>query len=870
MGPPGGWRSENTEGVMKGPAGEDLSVAPRRLAAALVTAFSLAATLAAADPTTEQIQFFESKIRPLLAGNCYPCHSLNANPRFANLRLDSRAGMLAGGDRGPAIIPGDPSASRLIQAIRHENLKMPPTGKLAEAKIAALAEWVEMGVPWPREEAPASAESAAKADLENAAEDHWAWQPVRRSPPPEVRRGNWPLRPVDRFVLAKLEAERLAPNPDADRYTLLRRVYFDLIGLPPTPEQITSFVGDDSEQAFEKVVDGLLQSPDFGERWGRHWLDLTSYADSIGVGRHIPAQEAWRYRDYVISSFNSDKPYDRFVREQVAGDVLDWETDAQRREQVVATGFLAIGPWALVDADKEQLRMDVVDNQIDTVGRAFLGLTLGCARCHDHKFDPIPTREYYALAGIFRGTRTLNGRISGVFSDVNRTLLPETPAEISRRAAAVERFQKDLAKANEDLKMVQEEKDHLTAHQEDLRKQGAASKETEAIEKEITAIDEKLEDATKVVQFFEFTRPGPPMAIAVADRSLPENGRINIRGSPHSLGDEAPRGFPTIASTKPPVRLAERRDFKGSMVRSSGRLELGDWLTDPDNPLTARVMANRIWHHLFGAGLVRTVDNFGRRGEAPSHPALLDHLAARFVEEGWSVKSMIREIVLTRAYRQSSGHNSAAAEADPENRLFWRANRRRLDAEAYRDSLLAISGNLDRTRGGPSLPLDAPDSLTSKFPYALNLKVLLRGPVSNRRTVYAPTLRKSQVEELDVLNLFDFPDPNQLTGARAATTVPTQSLYLMNSPFLREQSRLAAQRLLGENGMDDEQRVRRFTMKTLNRPASEEEVSRAREFVHSFQAELAALAEPPDDPRLEAWTRYCQAIFVSNEFLFRG
>ena len=528
------------------------------------------------------------------------------------------------------------------------------------------------------------------------------------------------------------------------------------------------------------------------------------------------------------------------------------------------------GLWALVDADKEQLRMDVVDNQIDTVGRTFLGLTLGCARCHDHKFDPIPTREYYALAGIFRGTRTLNGRVSGIFSDVNRMLLPERPAEISRRAAAVERFQKDLAKANADLKMVQEEKNQLVARQEALSKEGASSEEAEAIDEEIAAIDEKLKDATKGVHFLEFTRPGPPMAIAVADRPLPEDGRINIRGNPHALGDEVPRGFLTIASTKPPVRLAERRDFKGSITRSSGRLELGDWLTDPDNPLTARVMVNRIWHHLFGAGLVRTVDNFGRRGEAPSHPAVLDHLAARFVENGWSVKSMIREMVLTRTYQQPSGHNPVAAEVDAENRLLWRANRRRLDAEAYRDSLLAISGALDGTRGGPSLPLDAPDSLTHAFPYGLNLEVLLRGPASNRRTVYAPTLRKSQVEELDVLNLFDFPDPNQVTGARAATTVPTQSLYLMNSPFLREQSRLAAQRLLGENGMDDQQRIGHFIMRTLNRPATEEEVSHARDFVQSFQAELAGLAEPPDDPRLEAWTRYCQAVFVSNEFLFRG
>ena len=855
---------------MKPAAGQSLSVGLRCFAAVVFIAVFPAAPLPAADVTTKQIQFFESKIRPLLAENCYTCHSLNANPRFANLRLDSRAGMLTGGGRGPVIVPGNPSASQLIQAVRHENLRMPPTGKLAEAKIAALVEWVEMGAPWPREETIETVESGTEAKSENAAGDHWAWKPVRKSPPPGVRNDDWPLDPIDHFILRKLESEDFVPNPDADRYTLLRRIYLDLTGLPPTPEEIEAFVNDDSAGALEKIVDRLLLSPDFGERWGRHWLDLTSYADSMGVGRHIPAKEAWRYRDYVIASFNSDKPYDRFVREQVAGEMLDWEIDEQRREQVIATGFLAIGPWSLVDADKEQLRMDVVDNQIDSIGRVFLGLTLGCARCHDHKFDPIPTREYYALAGIFRSTRTLNGRISHVFSDVNRTLLPEPPEDLVRRAAAVGRFQKALAEANEDLKPVQAEKDRLEARKEAFDKDEEASTEKEAVEKEIEAIDKKLEDAKKRVGFLEFTRPGPPMAFAVADRPEPENCRINIRGNPRMLGDEVARGFLSIASTKPPPRFADRRDLKGSLYRSSGRLELADWLVDPESPLTARVMVNRIWHHLFGAGLVRTVDNFGHRGEAPSHPKLLDYLAARFVEGGWSVKSMVRKVVLTRTYRQSSRHNPAAHHLDPENRLLWRANRRRLEAEVYRDALLAISGNLDRTRGGPSLSLDAPDSLASTFPYALNREVLLRGRVRHRRTVYVPTLRKSQVQELDVLNLFDFPDPNQASGARAVTTVPTQSLYLMNSPFLREQSRLAAQRLLDDNGRDDVERVSRFIMKTLNRPALEPEVSRAREFVQSFQAALAGLAEPPDDPRLEAWTRYCQAVFVSNEFLFRG
>ena len=374
-------------------------------------------------PTTEQTDFFESKVRPLLARNCYQCHSEQAKIRYSNLRVDGRVALLHGGDRGPAIVPGDPSSSQLIQAVRYENLEMPPAGRLSEDQIEVLVKWVEMGAPWPDLEVAAGAKTSEGRGNLAASHSHWAWKPVQKGSPPPVRDKTWPAHPIDNFILKTLEAEGLNPSSEADLYTLLRRVYFDLTGLPPEPEDIESFIGDDSELAFEMVVDRLLRSPGFGERWGRHWLDLTSYADSLGQGRRIPAREAWRYRDYVINAFNSDKPYDRFVQEQVSGDVLPWRTDDQRREQLVATGFLAIGPWAVVDADKEKLRMDVVDHQLDTVGRALQGLTLGCARCHDHKFDPIPTREYYALAGIFRSTRTLNGRMSGGFSDVNRVLL---------------------------------------------------------------------------------------------------------------------------------------------------------------------------------------------------------------------------------------------------------------------------------------------------------------------------------------------------------------------------------------------------------------------------------------------------------------
>ena len=428
-------------------------------------------------PTTEQSEFFESKVRPLLATNCYQCHSEQAKILYSNLRVDGRSALLNGGTRGPAIVPGDPNSSQLIQAVRYETLEMPPAGRLSHDQIEVLVRWVEMGAPWPDPEVTGGVKTSNGQTNSAASQSHWAWKPVQKASPPPVRNKTWPADPIDNFILNKLEPEGLNPSSDADRYTLLRRVYFDLIGLPPEPEDIESFVRDDSELAFEKVVDRLLRSPGFGERWGRHWLDLTSYADSLGQGRRIPAREAWRYRDYVINAFNSDKPYDRFVQEQVSGDVLPWKTDDQRREQIVATGFLAIGPWAVVDADKEKLRMDVVDHQLDTLGRALQGLTLGCARCHDHKFDPIPTREYYALAGIFRSTRTLNGRMSGGFSDVNRVLLPETPSELRKRALATEEYQEALDRFLNEYEAVESEKKRLTDQQKALEEAGTETKE---------------------------------------------------------------------------------------------------------------------------------------------------------------------------------------------------------------------------------------------------------------------------------------------------------------------------------------------------------------------------------------------------------
>ncbi len=812
-------------------------------------------------PTPQHLDFFEKRIRPVLAQHCYACHSSRAATVFGELRLDSREAILQGGRSGEAVVPGDPDGSRMIQAVRYSGpISMPPAGKLGDRQIADLAEWIRQGAPWPAiPEEPGS----AIADGQGAAgTGHWAWQSLSDAPVPEVRDQDWPRSDIDRFVLARLESGGVSPVESADRHTLLRRLALDLTGLPPTPDEVARFVSDSAPTALESAVDRLLSSPAFGERWGRHWLDLSGYADTLGLGRRIPAVHAWRYRDYVIDAFNRDKPYDTFVREQVAGDVLEFRADRERREQVIATGFLAIGPWAVVDQDKVQLQMDIVDNQLDTMGRAILGLTIGCARCHDHKFDPIPQREYYALAGIFRSTRTLDGRLSGVFSDVHRTVLPETPDEMRERAEALVQWRRDYEDALEAQRRAQQEVERAKAELDALESGDSGSPARNA------AVD-RLADArrnlasmkTESGRILYYGKPTPPTALALADDPEPADTSLRLGGDPHAHGDPVPRGFLSLVPIDSEPKIANRRLIGIGFQKSSGRLELAAWLTDPGNPLPARVMANRVWHHLFGSGIVASVDNFGLLGDRPSHPELLDYLALRLQRLNWSVKGLVREIVLSRTYGLAAGHHEHAAAEDPENRLLWRANRRRLEAETIRDAVLLVSGSLDMRAGGPSLPLDSRSTVRMAQPPFLVTNLELNDDTRYRRTVYLPTLRKSQLTEVDILNLFDFPDPNTVKGNRDVTTVPTQALYLMNSPFLIRQSKEAALALLAAEGVSDEERVRDFLLRALGRPATGRDIARAAAFLRDTEAELG---------REDAWARYCHAVFASNEFLFRS
>ncbi len=826
--------------------------------AAIIWALSVAVPIVVAaqagDSLPEQREFFENRIRPVLARHCYPCHSSRAATVFGGLRLDSRNALLQGGRSGEAVVPGNPDASRIIQAIRYDGpVSMPPAGKLRNREVAALTEWVGQGAYWPEIPDPPAADEPT---------GHWAWQPLVDGPVPEVGDTDWPLGTVDRFVLARLEASGLVPVGPADRYTLLRRLALDLTGLPPTPAQIDRFVDDGSPAALESAVDRMLASPAFGERWGRHWLDLAGYADTLGLGRRIPGRHAWRYRDYVIDAFNSDKPYDRFVREQVAGDVLESRDDRQLREQIVATGFLAIGPWALVDQDKAQLQMDIVDNQLDTLGRAFLGLTVGCARCHDHKFDPIPQREYYALAGIFRSTRTLDGRLSGVFSDVHRTVLPEHPDELQARALALGQWRRDYADIVEALQQAREKVAGLQAEVAAIESDAdGSSGGAEAVRHLDAARNEMVALTTESKRMLHYGKPTLPMAFALGEDPEPSDTTIRLGGDPHAHGDPVPRGFLSLVPISSSRKIANRRLVGIGFQKSSGRLELAEWLTDADNPLPARVMANRIWHHLFGSGIVGTVDNLGLLGDRPTHPDLLDYLALRFQRLDWSVKGLVREIVLSRTYRLSAVYQERTAAVDPENVLLWRANRRRLEAETIRDAVLLASGSLDIRAGGPSLPLGSRGTVRMAQPPLLVTNLELSEDVRNRRTVYLPTLRKSQLSAVDILNLFDFPDPNTVTGRRNVTTVPTQALYLMNSPFLIRQSREAARRLLAAPDVSDAERVRAFVPRALGRPATAYDIQRAVSFLRDAEAALG---------REDAWARYCHAVFASNEFLFRS
>jgi hypothetical protein len=828
--------------------------------------------------------------------------------------LDSREGILKGGETGPAVVPGHPEKSLLIEAVRYTNqdMQMPPKTRLPAAVVADLVTWVQMGAPAPvgatRPAALATTKPAGPQAQHNLAgipydalrHDHWAWQPVKPAAAPAVKNAAWARTDIDRFVLASLETKGLHPVGDADRVTLIRRVTFDLTGLPPTPAETQAFVSDQSGNAFEKVVDRLLASPAFGERWGRHWLDVARYAESTGSSRNVPYSYAWRYRDYVIDAFNKDKPYDRFLTEQLAGDLLPASSPAQHDEQLVATGFLALGIKDLNERDRLKYTMDNVDEQIDVTSRSMLGMTVSCARCHDHKFDPIPTTDYYALAGIFRSTEILSGvhsrkgamgkdyeapnllvhldKVTDAAPVVRSEAMTARPAVDpgAGKSSAIADLSARLEKANNDLRSIRAE-----ALAQGGKIGGAAVKaqfrpRLAAKRQEIASLTEQLDTlqsggAVKA-QSADISTVAPAaggLAVGVHD-AAPINAQICIHGDTENLGPEVPRGFVNVfhEPSQPSIDAAH-----------SGRLELAQWIASPQNPLTSRVMVNRIWLHLFGNGLVRTADNFGTTGEAPSHPELLDYLAARFESngpstgstsspqagsgQGWSVKQMIRSIVLTHAYQLASTYDQPDATADPGDRLVWRMSPRRLEAESIRDAMLAASGQLSLTppQGSPVMSLPV-----AEFRKRGN-DAAIEDAASTHRSVYLPIVRELVPP---VLDLFDFAEPTLVTGNRDVTTVPTQALFLMNSPFVLDQSRRLAEKVLAAPKLDDAGRVDQIYRLTLCRPPTSTETARALQYTASYARDDSSIgnAKTGSNPRTDAWSSLCQALFCSAEFRY--
>jgi cytochrome c553 len=922
---------------------------------------------ASAAQSNDSSEFFEKRIRPVLVANCAKCH--NPKAQVAQLDLTTAEGFARGGESGPLLNREKPEESRLLKAISYDDsLKMPPTGKMKADEISALTEWVKMGAPWPSAKAEPIAEAkpaAPKSTREFTEEEkkYWAYQPLAKPTVPKVKNQAWVKSPVDAFILAKLEEKNLTPAPPADKLTLLRRASFDLTGLPPTEAEIKNFLADASPKAFEKVVERLLASPRYGEKWGRNWLDVARYADSTGNDEDHRYPHAWKYRDYVIESFNNDLPYDQFVREQIAGDLLPAKDGGEvNRRGIIATGFLALGPKAVAQQDKTKMLYDVYDEQVDVTSKAFLGLTLACARCHNHKFDALLTKDYYSMINVFASTRSFSTpetHVSGVFEKplvtkaefekyktarsehqakelrakteieeivdsvrepaakllaprvaefmlaadkvysggakaediaeqtklpveslklwVNllkpadltpqhllewRKATPEKLAEVAQNYQ--QRFQTrlnewlaEMAKWRASEKVIQEGKKKSPASKPSF--EAGDDRFFEAVyftaggpfvvsakdkTKFTEAQNQRLAELQKEIDTLKKSPPAEPELACAIEDGEPVAQKVFVRGDYHNPGEEAPKAFPAILTA-----FDTRPSFSGS-----GRLQLAEWMTQAEHPLTSRVMTNRIWQWHFGEGLVRTPDNFGKMGERPSHPELLDFLSREFVKSGWSIKAMHRMIMLSSAYQMASENPSLGPDVDGDNRLLTRFNRRRLTVEELRDGLLAIEGSIDFTMGGSLQAGRGTDGENNQGRLSLNPEKL------KRRTVYIP-LRRANLPTL--LNLFDFGDATTMGGKRQLTNVSTQALFWLNSEFLTDRSSELTKALLADTSLNDSTRVESFYLKVLNRKAEKEEIESALKYIAAFKQR-----SPGENAESKAWQSLCRVLMASNDFLY--
>ena len=983
------------------------------LALLLVGAISALAQI-----SEEDLAHFESKIRPVLAERCYQCHGADPERIRGGLTLVDAAGVGAGGDSGAVLVPGEPDDSLLLEAIRYEGaIRMPPDGRLPASVVADFERWIVRGAWDPRvSDVPVAATEAASRETYDfgPGREHWAFRTMDRPVPPDVENEAWISSPIDRFILARLEADGLNPVAPAEKRQLLRRVTFNMTGLPPTPAETEAFLEDTRPDAYQRVVDRLLASSRYGERWGRHWLDVARYADSNGLDENIAHPNAYRYRDWVIEAFNSDKPYDRFVQEQIAGDLLPAATDEAWFAQLTATGFLTLGAKVLAEQDVDKMLIDIVDEQVNVVGRAFLAEPIGCARCHDHKFDPIPTADYYALAGIMRSTKTMSGEnrrtverplvdemtleayevaqelveeaeeaVSEVVDEQNEVLRRPRRQALAAYLLAAEEVYPGWSEEEEENRVARSEvariaeRDHLEAAvlerwvrafyryregpsvqgdgpnpsvvfevwdayaaadpltyeqvTEDLRTliasekvliapltrslvRGPAPKSLEEVawryatlfgvieiawnehlqrlgleaEEDLTPRDfrlpreleelrrlvydgglcilclpqveeERLYPSGVVAELVELravaeerkaaSPPRPPYAMSVEEEEDIVDLPIHIRGSHLNLADTPqPRGFLRVTDhIVPPPPIPEG---------ASGRLELAEWITYPEHPLTARVMANRIWHWHFGRGLVDTPSNFGTTGSTPTNVELLDWLARRFVESGWSVKTLHREILLSSTYRLSTDYSEVNAAVDQGNRLHWRMNRRRLEVEPIRDALLQLAGSLDLRMGGRVEEYNPRGYVFSEG------STFGAGDfyVAPRRSVYMPVVRNAIY---DIFAGFDFGNASDSVGGRSSTVVPSQALLMMNSEFVEAQAAAFAVRIIAGSSADDSGRIGAAFVEAYGRPATEQEV----EDSLAFLDEMRRVAPTGEEERF-AWTRLCHVILGASEFIY--
>jgi hypothetical protein len=828
------------------------------------------AAIAQTRDDADAIAFFEAKIRPVLVERCYSCHSAKSDKIKGDFLLDTRAGIRKGGaSKRDAVIPGDVEGSQLVDAVRYTNetLQMPPTGKLPDSVILNFEKWIAMGAPDPRE-------GISRLPREIAAENHWAWKLPRRVDSPSVVNEAWPRDPIDRHVLGRLEAEQMAPNVDASRRELIRRVNLELIGVPPSVADTRAFLDDNDETpiAFAKVVDRLLSNSGFGARWGRHWLDVARYGESSGYSRNMLYPYAWRYRNYVIDSFNADKPFDRFVREQIAGDLLGGAGQPEGEDSTLGTGFLTIGAKTFNEGNRLLFELNCADDQIDAACRAFLALTVNCARCHDHKYDPIPTADYYSMAGVFLSSRHLAGAETNVRAEHSEAypLGPDGWKQLDEikaaeaKAAAVQAYYMELVKQRNALR-------------EPLVKKGVDWKKNPT--PELAAAEAKVQAQQAVVKKSRASIPDPPeFAMAVmeglnareaesfAKRLEEEKAEIAAQKKAGKRPKDPTLARPQIGDSPlyekglhdSPLASVPRGGLSLFGYRTppipdwqSGRLQLADWIVDRRNPLTARVYVNRVWRHLFGRGLVDTVDNFGALGTHPSHLELLDMLALDFMEDGWSTKRLIRRIVLSRTFGQSSAFRSDYAERDPDNALLWRFAPQLLEGEAIRDSILFIGGQLDEVHPQSSQVAEISKQQALGRQREIGRRDYYMKDVTwdvRHRSVYLPMTRGVIP---DMLATFDAADPNLVIGARKLTIVPTQALYLANSDMVIKESANVANRVMA---LPVDRRIDGAYEIILGRLSQADEKATVMKFFQMAK-----------DSK-KTWARICQTLICSGEF----